>query len=261
MIYRYMQSADLPEVATLLRNSFSPRMRPYMAYTQHGIGSFLAARLAHPQSFPQQFFGVATDESERVLGYAEFTMNSQTEAHLSYICVSEDARRLGVAKGLIAHFCESRTGMEYIALDVFADNSPAVNLYRTLGFTSTGEGTTWLSRRLPPASAELKVSHLTTACAAHGVYGFCEFHVDWNDREMKLGRIGLEILRCFSLEEFGDHNLLAAVRATFPDVTQALVIVASCDLDAEDTICPVIVESTRMKVRVGTVMDRVSGNA
>lgn len=261
MKYRYMQSTDLPDVAALLRSSFSPRMRPYMAYTQHGIGSFLATRLAHPQSFPQQFFGVATDESERVLGYAEFTMNSQVEGHLSYICVSADARRLGVAKGLFMHFCESRTGVEFIALDVFADNYPAVNLYRALGFKSTCDGTTWLYQGLPAASAELTISNLTSACAAHQVYGFCEFLAEWNDREVKMGRIGTKTLRCFSLKEFADYDLLAAVRATFPGVTQALVIVASGGRDAEAASSSMLVKSTRMKVRVGTFMDRVSGNA
>ena len=260
MIYRQMQSTDLPEVAALLRNSFSPRLRRYMTYTQHGIDSFLGARLAHPRSFPQQFFGVAANESGRVLGYADFRLSSATEAFLAYVCVSEDARRLGVATGLIEHFSGPRASLECIELDVFVDNASALSLYRRLGFASTGEGSTWLCRKLPAPSTGLKVSELTASCAAHTVYGFCEFRVEWDDREIKLGRIGAEVLRCFVPETFRDDNLLGAVRATFPRVRQALTIVASGDVDVEDTIYRVLVESMRLKRSVGTVMDRAPGN-
>lgn len=270
MIYRQMQSADLPEVAALLRGSFSPCLRPYMAYTQHGVASFLAARLEHPRSFPQQFLGVATDETGRVLGYVDFRLSTPTECFLSYVCVSEDARRLGVATALIVHFCGRQASLEGIELDVFVDNASALNLYRRLGFAST-EGSTWLLRELPAPSMELKVLQLTTSRAAHTVYGFCEFRVEWEGREIRLGRIGTEVLRCFDRETFGNENLLAGVRATFPDVTQALAIVASGDLDEDNEDednedednekARVLLKSMRMKGSVDTVMGRVSGSA
>ena len=260
MIYRQMESADLPEVTALLRSSFSPRLRPYMAYTQHGAANFLAARLEHPQSFPQQFLGVATDETGRLLGYADFRLSSPTECFLSYVCVSEDARRLGVATALIVHFLGRQASLESIELDVFVDNTSALNLYRALGFEST-EGTTWLLRELPAPSAELEVLQLTTSRAAHTVYGFCEFRVEWEGCEIRLGRIGTYVLRCFDPETFGNENLLAGVRATFPDVTQALAIVANGDLDEDNNKAGVLLESMRMKGSVVTVMGRASGYA
>ena len=225
-----MKSSDLPTVVAMISGSFELRLRPYMTYTQHGVMAFLEVHLLHPESFPDKFFFVSTDENDQAIGFAEFRLNTTKVGFLSYVCVADHSRGLGVATSLIDHFVVSRQPLHRLELDVFDDNSPALRLYEKLGFVRH-EQKAWLRRPLPPPSRPLSISQLPSSMAAYAAYGFCELPVEWQGHDIKLGRIGANVLRCFDLQSFSDDTLLARAKATFPSLTETLTIQTVSDSD------------------------------
>jgi len=225
-----MKSSDLPNVVAMISGSFEPRLRPYMTYTQHGVMAFLEVHLLHPESFPDKFFFVSIDENDQAIGFAEFRLNTTKVGFLSYVCVADHSRGLGVATSLIDHFIVSRQPLDRLELDVFDDNSPALRLYEKLGFVRH-EQKAWLRRHLPPPSTPLSIPQLHMSAATYAAYGFCELPVEWRGHDTRLGRIGANVLRCFDLRSFSDNDLLASAKATIPSLTEALTILTVSDCD------------------------------
>ena len=201
-----------------------------MTYTQHGAMAFLEVHLLHPNSFPDKCFLVSTEGSDHTVGFAEFRMNAQKVGFLSYICVDDHYRGLGVATSLINHFVGSHQPLDSLALDVFDDNSPALHLYEKLGFVRETQKA-WLRRYLSSASTPLSIHQLHMPAAAYATYGFCELQVEWRGEDTRLGRIGTSVLRCFDISAFGDDDLLASAKATFPSLTEALTVLSVADYD------------------------------
>lgn len=217
---------DLDRIAALVRGSFNPALHPYMVYAQAGIGRFLAAFIAHPGAVTDRTLLVATDHAGEAVAFAEFR-HGGGDALLSYICVSAEARGQGVATAMIAHFLRV-SGPQRIDLDVFADNAAAISLYRGLGFQETS-GTGWFARQLPPPSAKatpLTIDNLPVALAAFESHGFCELQLRWRGNDVKLGRIGETVFRCFDAAVFDDDDLLSRLRSIFPSAQEALFIAA-----------------------------------
>ena len=218
-----MKSSDLPNIIALISRSYEPRLRPYMTYTQHGVMTFLALHLLYPESFPEKYFYISADENDQAVGFAEFKLVAEKTGFMSYICVAEHVRGQGVATSLIDHFVISHQTLDRLELDVFDDNSKALRLYQNLGFGRL-EQKTWLRRPLPHPSLPLSIPQLHTSMATFAAYGFCEIPVKWRDNDIKLGRIGANVLRCFDLDSFSDDDLLAGAKATIPSLTEALTI-------------------------------------
>jgi ribosomal protein S18 acetylase RimI-like enzyme len=231
MTIRLMRSSDLPLVSTMVRESFEPGHKAYFTYAQHGLSKFLQVRLADPESFRENLYLVATATDDQVIGFAEFTLGAMDTGFLSYICVAENARGLGVATSLIEHFILSRPSLRSLGLDVFHDNLPAIRLYEKLGFTQDSQSI-WLRRHLPLPSTALSLTHSRSSAATHVSYGFCELQVEWQSQEIRLGRIGAHVLRCFDLKSFNNDELLAGARATFASLTEALTIVPAGEATA-----------------------------
>lgn len=228
MRVRAVQPSDLPEVALLVQTSFDARLRRYMTYAQRGIEAFLAVFVERPELFPERTYLVCADEVDRVVGYAEFSDHGDGTYFLSYICVARDMRRRGIASAMIEGFISSRPPEARLELEVFRQNTSAIAAYRKLGFAQSAGERTWLQRSLPAAlprtSGRLAISSLAAYEPMHAAYGFSELPVRWSGRDVKLGRIGAGVLRCFSPDAFGDEDLLAAVRRVFPSLTEAFVI-------------------------------------
>lgn len=226
-----MKSSDLPNVIALISRSYKPRLRPYMTYTQHGVMTFLALHLVHPESFPEKYFYISADENDQAVGFAEFRLVAKQTGFLSYICVAEHTRGLGIATSLIDHFVSTHQELDRLELDVFDDNHTALRLYEKLGF-GRHEQKAWLRRPLPHPSMPLPIPDLHTSMATYAAYGFCEIPVEWRDNHIKLGRIGPKVLRCFDLTSFSDDDLLAGAKATIPSFTEALTILTVGDYGA-----------------------------
>jgi ribosomal protein S18 acetylase RimI-like enzyme len=54
--------------------------------------------------------------------------------YLAHIAVSENARKLGIAKAMIRHVINIEKSFDKISLDVSLENEPAIKLYESLGF-------------------------------------------------------------------------------------------------------------------------------
>ena len=62
------------------------------------------------------------------------------EGHITNVAISENQRKKGYAKALIAHFTEiaQKENLEFMTLEVRASNTPAINLYESFGFVQVG---------------------------------------------------------------------------------------------------------------------------
>lgn len=228
MIVRPMTTSDLRSVAALLKSSFDPDLRAYMTYTQEGIDAFLGVRISKPELSDGRTYLVYSDDSDRAVGYAEFVQIEPGVQFLSYLCVAPHMRRRGVATSMIDYLVRSNDGTGRVELEVFDRNASALALYRNLGYVPVKGGRTWSRRGLPDAapiaSADLAIPELTVYEPMHAAYGFSQLPVVWRGRAVALGRIGSTVLRCFDIAAFTDDSLLAAVRRTFPSLTEAFLV-------------------------------------
>lgn len=246
MIIRRTIQSDLDDVSALLKSSFSPEVSPYMAYAQHGIGEFLSIKLSHTASFPCETFISAVDEVGKVLGFAVLRELRAKQGFVSYICVDPSARRRGVATRLLAEFCNLNPSIVDVSLDVFADNAGARALYSRLGFEQTNTYK-WIHRQIPPCLTQQPISDATTAHAAHMAYGFCELIIKSEGEDLRFGRIGDDVIRCFDPHTFYDDGVLGRLGATFPTLTRAVAICAADTPYYDVDTTSVLVESYRMQ--------------
>ena len=117
----------LPEIVRIERGHFSA---PCSCWSEEFI-----ERKIHD---PAVRFLVAEAEG-RVLGYAVLQF-IPPEAELLNIAVDRPAQRQGIARRLIAHLLDEATeqGINTVYLEARASNTPALTLYRALGFVQVG---------------------------------------------------------------------------------------------------------------------------
>jgi ribosomal protein S18 acetylase RimI-like enzyme len=249
ILVRTLRETDLPAVSGLIHDSFGAELRPFMTYTQHGIGAFLSVPVKYPGSDPGRHLLVAVDEAmpQDVMGFAEFRITDGNVGFLSYICVTESARGRGIARVLLGSFRDQHPELVELQLDVFRDNAPAVSLYRKLGFKPTS-GVAWVTRSMPPPAGAARIRSLPTAMANLGAYGFCEMEVMNETSETRIGLIGEKVLRCFSAQAFDDDALLSRLSGHFPRAETALAILPAASVPEVSSIHQVIKLSDRMKL-------------
>lgn len=249
VIVRDMIEADAPLVSHLILRSFDAALRPYMAYTQHGIGAFLSVHTKYPEADPGRHLLVATDQSNPhgVVGYAEFRIGKDNVGFLSYICVAESARGRGVASALVRSFVHKRPQLLELQLDVFQDNAPAVSFYQKLGFR-TISSVTWVTRPMPDSFGAARILSLPAAVASLRTYGFCELEVVNGVAPTKVGLIGQKVVRCFSIEAFDDDELLCGLRGHFPGADTVLAILPTTAVGKVLSNHEIIQKSDRMKL-------------
>lgn len=252
MRVRATVEADLTDVARLLQTSFEQRLRPYMTYAQAGIGAFLGDRLVDAGQQGNRTHLTCVDDGGRVVGYAEFAATEPTAHFLSYICVDAGMQRRGVATALIEHFLAVTEELARLDLEVLDHNAPALSMYQRMGFTTTGPGNRWCVRPLPapvePPVGGLEILPVPPGSRPHSTYGFGELHVAWLGREVRLGRLGSHVLRCFDGEAFADDALLAAVRTSYPSLDEAFLVQSDHQVLPESA--RIVAQTTRMTLAV-----------
>lgn len=221
---RQMRSSDCPAVSRLLQQSFPTEVAPFIPFTQHGVGEHLDVQLSHPASFSARQLLVVADADDHPIGYADFRLDTPCDGFLSYICIAPSVRGRGLAQRLIELFLQVHPGVDTLSLDVFEGNAPASKLYERLGF-SVVTRQAWLTRPLPRSTSELAVYEVPTVVAMHKVFGFSEFRLNWGGEDLSFGRVGDSVLRCRDEKTFRSDELLAALRATFTGLTQAMLVV------------------------------------
>ncbi|KQO46741.1 MULTISPECIES: GNAT family N-acetyltransferase [unclassified Frigoribacterium] len=257
--------ADVPLLADLTARSFDESLHPYLTVAQAGAARFLALVVTHPHLHPGRELLVAVSE-EAVVGYADLRTSPEGDAFLSYLCVVEEARGRGVATALLDAFRAERSPRS-LALDVFTSNGPANALYDRLGF-GRGPLSTWVTRPLPAAaSVPAPVEAFATQHATHEAYGFSQFRTGdlpvagGMRAPSTFGRIGETVLKCLTLADFDDDDVLAALRASFPTTTEAFVIVADDSRPASPHRVVVTSERRTLDTRQDATRTRRHGSA
>lgn len=124
IIYREMTAADVPFISRLEEETFS---MPWSA------ASFLQMIEKEDTAY------YVAEEDEQLLGGCGLLMIAG-EGNITNVVVAPDARRRGVATGLLTHLLAEgdRAGLTAYTLEVRVSNAAAIGLYEKLGFVSEG---------------------------------------------------------------------------------------------------------------------------
>lgn len=124
IVYREMSAADVPFISRLEEETFS---MPWSA------ASFLQMIEKEDTAY------YVAEEDGRLLGGSGLLMIAG-EGNITNVVVAPDARRRGVATGLLTHLMMEgdRAGLTAYTLEVRVSNAAAIGLYEKLGFVSEG---------------------------------------------------------------------------------------------------------------------------
>ena len=124
IIYREMRKTDVPFISRLEQETFS---MPWSA------ASFLQMIEKEDTAY------YVAEEDGRLLGGCGLLMIAG-EGNITNVVVAPDARRRGVATGLLTHLLMEgdRAGLTAYTLEVRVSNAAAIGLYEKLGFVSEG---------------------------------------------------------------------------------------------------------------------------
>lgn len=139
---------DIPQVVALLELSFGEKMdrggQQMMHYSNPGGQPAMFGWL-HSQ-FNRLAPGYVWQEDNRIVGNVTLIATKIPGRHIvANVAVHPDYRRRGIARALmdaVMDQARARHG-EVVMLQVVQDNYPAINLYKSLGFYSLGNMTTW----------------------------------------------------------------------------------------------------------------------
>lgn len=126
MQIRPAEMDDLPRILEIERESF-----PEDPWT--------ASMFEEELSNSLKYFTVA-EEDDEIIGFADTFLMEDICAEIFDIAVAKNARRQGVGKALMEDIIDraADSGVDRLQLEVRAGNDPAVALYESLGFESTG---------------------------------------------------------------------------------------------------------------------------
>lgn len=122
--YRIANAFDLPVFVSLDKELF-----PYSPWSD--------SQYKEEFSSPTRHFVVAVDESNTIVGYAGVFAPGGTEADILTVGVVPAHRGKGIAKQLMEMITQwaKEHGSTAMMLEVKIDNSVAIGLYRSLGYT------------------------------------------------------------------------------------------------------------------------------
>lgn len=124
IVYREMRETDVPFISRLEEETFS---MPWSA------ASFLQMIEKEDTAY------YVAEEDGRLLGGCGLLMIAG-EGNITNVVVAPDARRRGVATGLLTHLLMEgdRAGLTAYTLEVRVSNAAAIGLYEKMGFMSEG---------------------------------------------------------------------------------------------------------------------------
>ena len=125
IVYRTANAFDLPVFVSLDKELF-----PYSPWS--------ASQYKEEFSSPTRHFVVALDEAQNIVGYAGVFAPGGAEADILTVGVVPDHRGKGIAKALIALITDwaKAQGSTAMMLEVKTDNSEAIGLYESLGYST-----------------------------------------------------------------------------------------------------------------------------
>ena len=125
IVYRTANAFDLPVFASLDKELF-----PYSPWS--------ASQYKEEFSSPTRHFVVALDEAQNIVGYAGVFAPGGAEADVLTVGVVPLQRGKGIAKALMALITDwaNAQGSTAMMLEVKTDNSEAIGLYESLGYST-----------------------------------------------------------------------------------------------------------------------------
>jgi len=122
--FRDANAFDLPVFVALDKELF-----PYSPWS--------ASQYNEEFSNPTRHFVVALDEQQRIIGYAGVFAPGATAADILTVGVVPDQRGKGIAKALMALITDwaKAQGSTAMILEVKVDNTDAIGLYESLGYS------------------------------------------------------------------------------------------------------------------------------
>jgi ribosomal-protein-alanine N-acetyltransferase len=122
--YREANAFDLPVFVSLDKELF-----PYSPWS--------ASQYKEEFSSPTRHFIVAVDQAQSIVGYAGVFAPGAAEADILTVGVVPEHRGKGIAKALMALITEwaKAQGTTAMMLEVKVDNSEAIGLYESLGYS------------------------------------------------------------------------------------------------------------------------------
>jgi ribosomal-protein-alanine N-acetyltransferase len=122
--YRQANAFDLPVFASLDKELF-----PYSPWS--------ASQYKEEFSSPTRYFVVAVDEAQNIIGYAGVFAPGGAEADVLTVGVIPSQRGKGIARQLMALITDwaKQQGSIAMMLEVKVDNSNAIGLYESLGYS------------------------------------------------------------------------------------------------------------------------------
>ena len=124
IIYRIATAFDLPVFVSLDKELF-----PYSPWS--------SSQYKEEFSSPTRHFVVALDDQQSIVGYAGVFAPGAAEADVLTVGVVPEHRGQGIAKALMALITDwaRAQGSTAMMLEVKTDNSAAIGLYESLGYT------------------------------------------------------------------------------------------------------------------------------
>ena len=124
IVYRTANAFDLPVFVSLDKELF-----PYSPWS--------ASQYKEEFSSPTRHFVVALDEAQNIIGYAGVFAPGGAEADVLTVGVVPDHRGKGIAKALMALITDwaDEQGSTAMMLEVKTDNTDAIGLYESLGYS------------------------------------------------------------------------------------------------------------------------------
>ena len=124
IIYRNATAFDLPVFVSLDKELF-----PYSPWS--------SSQYKEEFSSPTRHFVVALDDQQSIVGYAGVFAPGAAEADVLTVGVVPEHRGQGIAKALMALITDwaKAQGSTAMMLEVKTDNSAAIGLYESLGYT------------------------------------------------------------------------------------------------------------------------------
>ena len=125
IVYRTANAFDLPVFVSLDKELF-----PYSPWS--------ASQYKEEFSSPTRHFVVALDEAQNIVGYAGVFAPGGAEADVLTVGVVPLHRGKGIAKALMALITDwaDEQGSTAMMLEVKTDNSEAIGLYESLGYST-----------------------------------------------------------------------------------------------------------------------------
>ncbi len=244
---RLARPADAPDIVSLMRSGFAPKIRSLTPYGCMGAHRYVSAHAARSARWSDTEYAVAR-RGGRTVAATELRLVDGGVA-VNYIAVAPDARDEGVGSHLLAESLRLVAGHRDVGrtlfLDVFADNHRAIGWYRRLGLRRSG-AFGWYN--LGPACAgssgveapgisEFTVSGLAQAEAVHAMFGFSEFTAEQGTERYTVGRLGRrwyrltdsrgatsEPLRRFLAEMDRSRRILLIARSPVPRNTWPVIL-------------------------------------